>query len=82
MMTTKPPYADKVKEVTYEEAKLLRSLGVNVGADWKCVVADDWVPTTSEYMHSDHRWHHIKSCLGADYDLFFFVDKDDDYGQA
>lgn len=87
MMTTKPPYADKVKEVTYEEAKLLRSLGVNVGADWRGVHEAtyklNWNTTVDLYLYSNTRWAAVeRGGCNPSYECFFFIAKDDDCGQA
>lgn len=92
MMTTKPPYADKVKEVTYEEAKLLRSLGVAVGADWIKPLAwgaaartrmRKWEETASPYLYSTPCWLAATFRYDQpDYKCFFFIAKDDDCGQA
>lgn len=71
----KPPYAHTVKEVTYEEAKLLRSLGVTVCSDYDHPSAG-WDAFYEEEDDDfwEGRW--ISSCAARA--RFFFVPKKDD----
>lgn len=71
----KPPYANTVKEVTYEEAKLLRSLGVTVCSDYDHyhVGWDDFYDEEEDDDFWESRW--VASCGARD--RFFFVPLED-----
>lgn len=74
----KPSWIDEVKEIAFEEAELMYSLGVDVGCDWGPESYWSFSPVYLSDGNGDEWWWAVLRWKGRGRPVVFYVRKDEE----